>query len=324
MSSRQGRLLWKVSVPAVAALAALCLAEGAFRLLVGLGLVDYPRFDEARIVHRYSENPRLIYELKPSFTGQMIEGVVVRTNALGMRDREYSLVKPPGVIRIAVVGDSVAFGGDMEVEKLFSEVLEDELNETRPGGYEVLNYSVVGYNSEQEEIVLREKVLPAAPDAVFLAYCLNDDTYTDGLGELARELHPASLGPRLRSKLVSYLLHRRERRDFDKKADFAPVERLFGQLAALGRSANFKPVVIVFPYRYEKIETYPLRPKHDALRDLARRNGLMLVDFAEVWGGLSAEERSSLFTPDGIHLTPEGMRRVAEHLLSRPELYSRP
>ena len=324
MSARRARLLWKISVPALSVLTALCLAEVAFRLLVGLNLVDYPRYDESKILHRFADNPRLVYELKPSFTGRMIESVSVRTNSLGMRDREYTLVKPPGVTRIAVVGDSVAFGGDMEVEQVFTEVLEAELNRAAPGKYEVLNYAVAGYNSEQEEIVLREKVLPAAPDVVFLAYCLNDDTYTDGLGDLARELHPASLGPRLRSKLLSYFLHWRERRDFDKKADFRPVVHLFEQLPALGRGANFKPVVIVFPYRYEKIETYSLRPKHDALRDLARRNGLPLVDFAEVWAGLSAEERSSLFTPDGIHLTPEGMRRVAEHLFSRPEIYSRP
>lgn len=324
MPARRPRLLWKIAVPVLSVLAALCLAEVAFRLLDRFGVVEYPRYDEAKVVHRFSENPRLVYELKPSFAGHMIEGVAVRTNSLGMRDREYTLSKPPGVVRIAVVGDSVAFGGDMEVEHVFSEVLEAKLNEAAPGKYEVMNFAVVGYNSEQEEIVLREKVLPASPDVVFVAYCLNDDSYTDGLGEMGREMHPASLGPRLHSKLVSYLLHNRERRDFDKKADFRPVVHLFEQLAALSRSANFKPVVIVFPYRYDSVESYQHKQKHEALHDLARRNNLAVVDFLEVWSGLSAEERGSLFTPDGVHMSPEGMRRVAAHLFAHPELYTRP
>lgn len=324
MPSRRARAALKVFVPLAAALAALCLAEAAFRLCVWLNLVEYPRYDEAKIVHRYSENPELVYELKPSFEGRMVEWAVVRTNSLGMRDREYALAKPPGVTRIAVVGDSLAFGGDMEVEQVFSEVLEERLNAAGPGRYEVWNFAVAGYNSAQEEIVLREKVLRSAPDAVLLAYCHNDDSYTDGLGELAREMHPASIGPRLRSKLLSYLLYRRERRNLDQMSDFRPVERLFTQLSALGRSANFKPVVLVFPYRFDSFDTYALRPRHDALRELARKNDLALVDFAEVWRDLSAEERGTLFTPDSVHFTPEGMRRIADHLFAHKELYTRP
>ena len=75
-----------------------------------------------------------------------------------MRDHEYSLTKPAGVKRIAVIGDSVAFGFTrhpvaLPLKEIFPKVLEAELNAASPGRYELLNFAVTGYNSAQEEIV---------------------------------------------------------------------------------------------------------------------------------------------------------------------------
>ena len=44
-----------------------------------------------------------------------------------MRDREYSLGKPAGRFRVAVLGDSKTFGNSLAIEDVYTEVLERRL-----------------------------------------------------------------------------------------------------------------------------------------------------------------------------------------------------
>ena len=46
----------------------------------------------------------------------------------GLRDREFAVPKPPGLLRILVLGDSVAFGHGVAASEAFPRVLEDLLN----------------------------------------------------------------------------------------------------------------------------------------------------------------------------------------------------
>lgn len=105
--------------------------ELVFRFAVYRKLVVYPNVDHVKIIHRYSDNPELVYEMKPSFSAYD-QGVLVTTNTWGLRDREYSWLKSPGVDRIAVIGDSVAFGWGLKIEDTFSELLEVQLNGFQP------------------------------------------------------------------------------------------------------------------------------------------------------------------------------------------------
>lgn len=311
---------WRLILPVCSVIFALLLAEALFRVAVQLKLIAYPQFDQTKIVHKYADNPQLVYDLKPSFSEDW-HGILIKTNALGMRDHEYPLQHPPGVVRIAIIGDSVVFGGDMPLEQTFPKLLEAQLNRQAGERYEVMSFADVGYNSAQEEIVLKEKVLKTAPDVVLLGFCLNDDTYTDGLAELTRELHPAALGSRLHSKLLSYLLFRRERRNFASGTDFSQVAHLFAALGALGRRQGFRPLILIFPYRYHDIESYPFKGKHAAVRAAAEKNGVAWIDFMDVFSSLSADERQQLFTPDGVHFTPLGMQRVAAYLFEQRARY---
>src|SRR5687768_3446179 len=45
-------------------------------------------------------------------------------NARGYRDGDHALVKPPGVFRFAVIGDSVAAGDGVELDQRFDRALE--------------------------------------------------------------------------------------------------------------------------------------------------------------------------------------------------------
>jgi hypothetical protein len=95
------------------------------------------------------------------------------TNALGMRDRPRSLVKPAGVYRIAVLGPSHVMGSGVADADTFTRQLEDRLNwasarsDDGAPRYEVLNFGVAAYALTQQLALLEDRVLKFNPDAVF-------------------------------------------------------------------------------------------------------------------------------------------------------------
>jgi lysophospholipase L1-like esterase len=155
----------------------LLLASLAGSLLLGeLAVRAFdvgPRFQVVwRETFQLSDDPVLGYELRPgsSFGPYTI-------NAAGMRDEDVPLAKPPGVFRIAAIGDSVTFGAACRAEDAWVERLERALN-ARSGAagtrFEVLNLGVIGYNITQSVQRLRALGLGYAPDLVLYGYLLND------------------------------------------------------------------------------------------------------------------------------------------------------
>jgi lysophospholipase L1-like esterase len=91
----------------------------------------------------------------------------VRTNALGLRDRDYPAHKPAGGYRILGIGDSHTFGGE-GADEVYLDILEDLL--ARPAGppVEVINAGVPAYSTVQELQHLRRLEVSLAPDLVIL------------------------------------------------------------------------------------------------------------------------------------------------------------
>ncbi len=103
----------------------------------------------------------------------------VKINSHGLRaDREYTYAKPPGTVRIAVLGDSFAHAPGTPAESTFWAHLERELNLCRAFGErraEVLNFGVSGYGTAQELLALRHRALKYSPDVVLLAFFPGND-----------------------------------------------------------------------------------------------------------------------------------------------------
>ena len=137
------------------------LIEGALR-------VNHRHFSSGYVP---SENAKIVYELLP---GYHLRSLNAKISSQGLNDREFSLNKPKGVTRIAVVGDSSSFGWVVGQAAGFPKVLERRLNTGADHPFEVLNFSVPGYNTSQESELIRRKVVSFSPDIVILFFCGND------------------------------------------------------------------------------------------------------------------------------------------------------
>lgn len=109
-------------------------------------------------------------------------GIQCDINSFGIRDQEYSLVKPEGVHRWAFLGGSYILGPGLEkpetFEALIEEYLNDSLKKNGQRGAEILNYSMGGYMLTQQVELCNTKVFDHSPDAVFYFCHPQEEDYT--------------------------------------------------------------------------------------------------------------------------------------------------
>ena len=123
----------------------------------------------------FLSDPARRQRLAPGYTG-WFAGVPVKINSLGLRDnREYSLEKAPGTVRLLVLGDSVTFGHGSVYEHTYPALLEQKLHAWRPDvDWQVWNAAVPGYNTSQELAQLLEVGPRFQPDVVIVGFFEND------------------------------------------------------------------------------------------------------------------------------------------------------
>jgi lysophospholipase L1-like esterase len=324
------RILAPAGLVVGSVLATLLLLEVAVRIVgVSLGTGQISRHMITR-----SSNPQLLYALRPNVSVRA--KVDYRTNSHGMRNRELPQSKPPGTIRIAVIGDSIAFGWWVEEANLFPSRLEGMLNAAGPPRVEVLNFGVPGYNLEQETEALRSQVLGFSPDVVIFAFCLNDlRTLSNQFGRvLFRASQQATLPGRLSESLLehSMLLSWTEYRMALLKIPSRPGRRSatsarggyaqelggqrgelsqgFSGIAQVLQRASIPGLLAVFPLLQVRFEEYPYRDVHDEVIETARGAGLWAVDLLPRF----AAHDFRAVRVDDVHPSPLG-HRVAAHAL---------
>lgn len=94
----------------------------------------------------------------------------LNTDSHGLRgSREVPFEKTPGVLRIAIFGDSFTFGEEVSDDETFAHQLE-----LLVPGVEVLNFGVHGYGHDQELLYLREALPLYRPDLVLVGHVTDD------------------------------------------------------------------------------------------------------------------------------------------------------
>lgn len=98
-----------------------------------------------------------------------------KINELGFRERNFASKKPPNTFRILVFGDSFTFGTGVSEDHRFTNLLEGFLNKN--GGtkkYEVLNFGIPGYSTDQEHDLMKVMLRQIECDLVIVAFYTND------------------------------------------------------------------------------------------------------------------------------------------------------
>ena len=162
------RLLVPAALIAASTLVALILGEIALRMM-GFSSPVW-----------YRPDPELGWTLRPGLEAWYTnEGRgLVKVNSAGMRDRDHPFLKPEGVYRIAVLGDSYAEARQVPAEQAFWAVLPKELERCgfQPSKrIEVLNFGTSGYGTAQEYVLLQSQVLGYRPDLVLLQFTNGND-----------------------------------------------------------------------------------------------------------------------------------------------------
>ncbi len=129
-------------------------------------------------------HPILGWEKTPYAEGDFIRGDIrihEKMNSRGWRDKEYTYNKPDSVFRILVLGDSFTEGYDVDETNIFTEVLERQLNETRPSkkfrSFEVINAGTGGYSNDQEYLLYQTEGYKYNPDVVLMMVYPTNDVY---------------------------------------------------------------------------------------------------------------------------------------------------
>lgn len=164
-AARPHRPWWRIAAETVvfSALAVVTL-ECGFNL-TGIGLSEFLQPD-VEIGCRHIADKRVVWRME-GFSDEKL-------NKAGLRDVEHTIVKPPGVVRIALLGDSATEALQVRLERTYARLLEQKLK-AEGANIEVLNFGCSSYSTGQEYLQLKNEVAQYKPDITILMYNRGDN-----------------------------------------------------------------------------------------------------------------------------------------------------
>ena len=123
--------------------------------------------DERTLTYRYDSQLGWfpIPNSAKQFTG--FRTISIKHNSNGFRDHEPSTIDKPGII---FLGDSLVWGFDVESQERFTDRIQ-----ARHPGWNVHNFGISGYGTDQEYLVLQRYFDDYKPRVVFLVICGDND-----------------------------------------------------------------------------------------------------------------------------------------------------
>jgi len=275
-----------------------------------------------RLSDRYTHRGDfLYYEPKPNVNVPDYDDERLRlvTNSKGLSDREYDVQKPPGVWRIAVLGDSVTRGMGAPFGTSFDALLEERLNaEPLPGGIrrvEIINFAVSGYRITQLLEVALEKLPPYSPDVYVI--CLSELSSFRRWGEHFAQL--VTEGIDLKYDFLKQVA-REARLGADDEAATAvaklaphrlPTTRwVLTEIKDRAARKNASVVVLLMPTvrPYEVLEK-EFRDTRVALGDL----GIPVINLLDTFVGIS-DLNAYRVSEDNVHPNERGHQKLSDSL----------
>jgi hypothetical protein len=165
---RRGRLA-DLALVCVALLVPLIALEGFLRLKGDTRSWTRP---DALLGWSYIPGATYIHESAEACPGWGSTGVI---NSRGLRDREFDVPKPPGVVRILALGDSFTEAFQFDLERTWTKLLEAKLNARGDSvRYEVINAGRSGMGTTLEWLYFTERGRELDADLVVVLLIPND------------------------------------------------------------------------------------------------------------------------------------------------------
>lgn len=271
-----------------------------------LRLLDTPANRFYTSMYRRSDNPILFYELRPGATRELYS-----INSQGFRDHECSEQKPAGTFRIVVLGDSIAWGHMLPLDQTFAKQLEARLNAKFDHKFEVLNFGVSGYSTQQEVELYRVRASRFHPDLVIVCYCLNDfgesSVESTALKRAYYDIFSKSYVYDHLRRLVVGVAHDQ----FGRAENASPAQfNLRQQFARLDKYCAEKGLVIIFP-NLSDFENYFLKYEHERVGRAIENLNFELLDLLDYYRRYDADQLV-LRPSDRTHPNELGNRIAAE------------
>jgi hypothetical protein len=294
-------------------LLATAATEVTFRLLLGLG-------DPVLV----APDAACGYITKPN---QRIFRFFVHTriNRFGMRSEEISRGRPPGVVRVLFVGDSITYGTThVDQSKIFTELVDKGLPAILHSPVQVLNVSASAWAPDNEWSWVRSRGIF---ESNLVLLVLNDGDLAqpratiDQVAELPQKRPLSAIGEVWSRFVMPRILHVAPRTDAgDAAVPSAITERenledLY-RFRSLVADQHGRMALVFVPFRRD-IPT-PSSSAETVLRNWADQNE---VPFLDVTSALSRYSVDQICIYDHTHLNALGNQVVGDEILRQwPEL----
>lgn len=334
-------LLKNLSVVVIALLVCFLLAEGATRIFWAAPGYRYPQT-------LHNPDSLLGWVMIPNQDSYTYD-VPVHINSHGLRDDEFTVAKPDGVIRILNIGDSVTYGVAVPGDETYPNQLEKMLNTEFPAdSFEVINAGVQRYYTYQELDYLRRDGVAFHPDIVIVGFYQNDFGVRPKVWkreyENSREQFMTALWHKIpfvmnivkNSALLSLLRDRYFKLKHSMEAKGSPgsidrimmgisdegTERLWSATAeyiqgfkALSDQYGFKLLIAAFPAANQVISDMPDSSYPARLISMCEESGIPVVDLLPVFKANYTGDIRSLFFRYDAHPNAHAHRIAAEAIL---------
>jgi hypothetical protein len=261
----------------------------------------------------------LLTEIVPSVS-TTLAGAPIRSNSLGMRDRQYDRIKPPNTYRIVLVGGSHDMGAGVRDHETYENLVEDRLNEKPPdqhySRYEILNLSLGGSGILQRLLHLEQEGFEFEPDEAMLSVAAHDKQF---LIEHLRKVLTLGIKPppgyreiferiiskaRVHGRMPGAMIERRLQSYVTEIYEWA-----FNRFATECRRRGILPAIIYRPAPVD-FEGVELASRRETIR-IAGAAGLQVIDLSPAFDTV-ADHDTLIVAKWEHHTTALGHRLLGE------------
>lgn len=335
LSGTAGRGIARLLLVLLSVALVLGVAEGVAR-------VTWPERNRPERREQDDDLPKLsglVALSQPNVRGRHV-GVLYRTNSHAIRGPEIPIEAAPGVLRIAITGDSVTAGWGVEENATYARVLEQALTQNPIASapahqrYEVLNFGMAGLNTRSAIERLEQKSQIFHPRIAVYGFTVNDiegpayrasdlevdaalakryRKYRFAKSHLLRVLWPNLIAlrewiqPLPGSQLEAFYYNY-----FENPRAFGDLDRALEQFAKWGESENVCTHVLLHTQLTNLGPFHVYHPMYRAVTEAAQRHGLGVTSSFSRFSGTNAT-RFWIHLWDA-HPNPSGHRILAEAL----------